>query len=147
MGITVELQTVEDSHDADVLHAAVLHDGIEDNLSVGIDILQLVPRYRLQKLRDGEDGTGAEPAADMVARDVVEHGVVGHLEDVVLQLLQCRDACHLGFRLGVTEHEVTEAHVLLDELAQIDVHLLRVLIDEAEMLRLRLLLVLYLGTL
>ena len=71
VGVTVELQAVEDGHHADVLHVAVLHDGIEDDLAVGIHILQLVPRDGFQELRDGEDGTGAEPAAHVVAGDVV----------------------------------------------------------------------------
>ena len=70
VGIAVELQTVEDGHHTDVLHATVLDDGIKDNLTVGIDILQLVPRHGLQELRHGEDGTGTEPAAHVVASDV-----------------------------------------------------------------------------
>ena len=32
-------QAVEYCHHADILHVSILHDGIEDNLSVGIDIL------------------------------------------------------------------------------------------------------------
>ena len=43
MGVTVELQTVEDGYHTDILHASVLYNGIEDNLSVRIHILQLVP--------------------------------------------------------------------------------------------------------
>ena len=84
VGIAVELQTVEDSHHTDVLHPAVLHNGVEDNLPVGIHVLQLVPGDVLQECRHGEDGPCAEPAAHVVARDVVEHRVVRHLEDVVL---------------------------------------------------------------
>ena len=49
VGITVELQAVEDGHHADVLHAAVLHDGVEDNLAVGVNVLQLMPRDVFQE--------------------------------------------------------------------------------------------------
>ena len=71
----------------------------------------------------------------------------GNLEDVVLQFLQRTHTCHLFLRLGVAEDEVAEPHVLLNELAQVHVHLLRVLIDEMEVLLLRLLLVHNLRTL
>ena len=67
MGIAVELQTVEDGHHTDIFHTAVLHDGIEDNLPVGIDILQLMPGDMLKELADGEDGTCTKPAAHIVA--------------------------------------------------------------------------------
>ena len=67
MGVAVKLQTVEHSHDTDILHPPVLHDGIEDNLPVGIDILQLMPGDMLKELADGEDGTGTKPAAHIVA--------------------------------------------------------------------------------
>ena len=50
VGIAVELQSVEHGHHTDILHASVLYDGIEDNLTVGIHILQLVPRDLLQEL-------------------------------------------------------------------------------------------------
>ena len=63
------------------------------------------------------------------------------IEDVVLQFLQCRYAIHLLFGLGVTEDEVAKAHVLFNEAAQVDIHLLRVLIDEVEVLGLCLFLV------
>ena len=147
VGVAVELQTVEDSHDTDVLHAAILHDGVEDNLAVGVDILQLVPRNGLQELRHGEDGARTEPAAHVVARDVVEHRVVGNLEDVVLQLLQRRHAGNLLTGHRVAEDEVAKAHVLLDERAQVDIHLLRVLVYEVEVFALSFLLVGYLRAL
>ena len=39
MGIAVELQAVEHGYDTDILHPTVLHDGVEDDLTVGINIL------------------------------------------------------------------------------------------------------------
>ena len=64
---TVELQSVEDCHHADILHPSVLHDSIENNLTVSVQILQFVPRNGLQKLAHGEDGTCTKPAAHIVA--------------------------------------------------------------------------------
>ena len=84
VAVGVELQTVEHSHHADVLHPSVLHDGVEDDLTVGVDILQLVPRDMFQERRHGEDGTGTEPAAHVVAADMSHQGVGGNLEDIVL---------------------------------------------------------------
>ena len=62
----VELQAVEDGDDTDVLHATILHDGIEDNLAVSVEVLQFVPRDRFQELRHGEDGACTEPATHVV---------------------------------------------------------------------------------
>ena len=145
VGILVELATVEDCHDAGVLHMSVLHDGIEDYLAVGIDILQLMPRHLLEECRHGEDGTRAEPAAHMVARDMVEHGVARYLEDVVLQLLQVVYAHYLLACDRIAEDKVTKAHVLLHDALQVYAHLLAVLVYEAETLGLSTLAVVAVG--
>ena len=111
--VRVELHTVEHSHHTDVLHVAILHDGVEDNLTVSGDVLQTFPRDFLQEVRHGEDGTRREPAAHVVARDMIEHRVVRNAEYVVLQFLQVMYAHNLRLRLRVAEYEVAEAHVLL----------------------------------
>ena len=49
MAIGIEFQTVEDCHRTDILHVTILHDGVEDNLAMGIDVLQFVPRDMLQE--------------------------------------------------------------------------------------------------
>ena len=142
--ISIKLHTIEYGHHTDVLHTTILHDGIEDYLAVGINILEFMPRNVLQESRDREDGTGTEPTAHMVARHMVEHRVTGNLEDIVLQFLQCTDTRHLLLGCRVTENEVTKAHVLLDKLMQIDVKFGGVLVDEIKALRLSLLAVGYL---
>ena len=124
VGVAVELSAVEHGHDAYVLHVAILHNGLKDNLAVKVNILQLVPRNVLQKLRNGEYRPGTQPSAHVVSGYVIEHRVVRYLEDVVLQLLQRAHAHHFLVRLRVAEYEVAEAHVLLHESAQVEVHLL-----------------------
>ena len=49
VGILVKLHAVENSHYTDVFHVTILHDGIEDNLSVSIHILQFLPGNMLQE--------------------------------------------------------------------------------------------------
>ena len=49
VGITVKLQTVEDCHDTNVLHTTILDDGVEDDLTMCIYILQLMPGDLLQE--------------------------------------------------------------------------------------------------
>ena len=119
--ISIKLHAIEYSHHTDVLHTTILHDGIEDNLSVSIDILEFMPGNVLQESRDREDGTGTEPTAHVVARHMVEHRVTGNLEDIILQFLERTDARHLLLGCRVTENKVTKTHVLLDKLMQIDV--------------------------
>ena len=145
MGILVELHAVEHGHHANVLHVAVLHDGIKNNLPMRIHVLQFMPSDCLQEAGYGENGPGAKPPTHVIAADMVKHGVVGYLEDVVLQILEGVDAGNLLMRLGVAEDKVTEAHVLLHQLAQVHAQLLGVLVHEAESFRLRLLAVLALG--
>ena len=134
VGVAVELQPVEYGHYAYVLHPAVLHYGVEDNLAVGVNVLQLVPRDVLQECRYREDGPRGQPSAHVVSRHVVAQRVGGNLEDVVLQLLEARHAGYLLMCLRVAEHEVAEAHVLLHQAVQVYVHLCRVLVYEVESL-------------
>ena len=67
VAVCVKLFAAENSYGTEVLHVAVLHDGVKDNLSVGIDILQFLQGHRFQKLRYGEYGSCAKPAAHMVS--------------------------------------------------------------------------------
>ena len=135
VGVTVELSTVEHSHNADIFHVAILHNGVKNDFTVQVNVLQLVPCYSLQKLRHRENSPCAEPATHVVARYVVEHRVVRYLEDVVLQLLQIAHTQHLCMCLRIAEDEISEAHVLLHNVAQVDTHGLRVLVYEMKMLR------------
>ena len=134
VGIAVELAAVEDGNGAYVLHVAILHDGIEDDLLVGIYVLQLVPCDVFQEGRHGKDSPRTEPPAHVVARDVAQHGVVGDAEDVVLKLLQIMHSHDLGMALWVTEDEVAEAHVLFEYVSEVAAHGLRVLVDKEEAL-------------
>ena len=147
MGIAVEFVAVEDGDGADVLHVPVFHYGVEDNLLVHVHILKLVPRDVLEERRHWEDGSCAQPAAHVVAGYVSEHGVVGNLENAVLKLFQGAHPHHFLVGLGVAEYEIAESHVLLHYFPEVDVHGLGVLVNETEMLRLRLLLVYRLCTL
>ena len=134
MSITVKLAAVEDCHDTDIFHVSVLHDGIEDDLPVSIYILKLVPGHLLEELAHGEDSPCTEPTTDMVAGDMIEHGVGRDLEDIVLQLLERADACNLLVRLRVAEDEVAETHVFLQEVTKLQGQHLGVLVHEMEML-------------
>ena len=55
--ILVEFLPIEDRHYTLIAHPAVFHYGIEDYLTVDVDILELMPRNVLKKLRYREDGT------------------------------------------------------------------------------------------
>ena len=132
MAVGVEAVAVEECHYADVLHPTVLHDSIEDDLAVSVDILQFMPGDGLEECRHGEDGPCAEPPAHVVARDMVEHGVARDGEDIVLQLLEIAHTAHLVVRFRIAEDEVAEAEVLGHDVAQVDIHLLRVLVNILE---------------
>ena len=62
---------MEDGYDSLVLHAAVGDYGVEDVLTVEVDVGELVPRDFLQEFGYGEEGTGGEPAGDVIAHDMV----------------------------------------------------------------------------
>ena len=134
MGIAVELQSVEHSYHTNILHPSVLYDGIKDNLSVGIHVLQLMPGNMLQEGRNREDGTCCKPATHVVATHVVEHRVVRNLEDVVLQFLQRRYTEHLFLGFRIAEYKVAKTHVFLHQVVQVHIHLGRVLINKVETL-------------
>ena len=56
VGVAVEAFLDELRHDAPVLHPAVLDDGVEYDLPVGVDVLVGVAGDALQELRHGEHG-------------------------------------------------------------------------------------------
>ena len=122
MGETVEFLAVEHCHHANILHVAVLHDGIIDNLLVRIHVLQLVPSDVFQECRHREDGTCTEPTAHVVTRYMAQHGIVGNAENIVLQFFQVAHPHNLLVCLRISEDEITEAHVLLHDLMQVAVH-------------------------
>ena len=138
VAVGIKLQTIEHCHYTDILHPSVLNDGIKDDLTVGINILKLMPGDMFQESRDGEDGTGTKPATHVVARHVVEHRVVRDLKDIILQLFQRRHTRHLFLRLWITEDKIAKAHVLRHQMVEVDIHLRRVLIDKMEALSLSL---------
>lgn len=82
----------------------------------------------------------------MVAADMIKHGVVGDLEDIVLQLLQTVDTQYLLMRLRVAEYEVAKSHMFLQYMLEFHTHSLGVLVDEKEAIGLSLLTVVALRT-
>ncbi len=122
---------MEDGYDSLVLHAAVGDYGVEDVLTVEVDVGELVPRDLLQEFGYGEEGTGGEPAGDVIAHDVVAQGFGRNLEYVFVEFAQVMYSHYLLHGLGVAEDEVAEAEVLGEDLLDVVVHLLGVLIDKA----------------
>ena len=126
MGVFVEPTAVEHGHDTQIFHVAILHDGIENNLPRRIHVLQLLPFHRLEELRNGENRTRRQPSAHVIARNVVEHRLVGNAENAVLQFLQILHAVDfLAFDFPtmlvveinrrIAENKVAEAHVLFEQ--------------------------------
>ena len=70
---------------------------------------------------------------------MIEHRIVRYQEDIILQLLEVTDTGDLLMGLRVTEDKVAEAHVLLQQLTQVDIHLLAVLVHKLIPILLRLL--------
>ena len=95
-----------------------------------VDVLKGFPRNLFQELGYREDGTRIQPARDVVAADVVEEGFGRNGENHVLQFFQVMDAGHFLQGVGVAEDEVTEPEVIGHGFAQVDVHLLGILVDE-----------------
>ena len=55
VAVLIKTLTLEDGHHALVAHLAVADNGIEDDLTVGINVLQGIPGDVLEELRDGEE--------------------------------------------------------------------------------------------
>ena len=134
MAVGIELHTVKDSHDTDILHTTILHDRIENDLTVGIDIFEFMPGNVFQESTDREDGTGTKPTAHVVARHMIQHRLTGDLKDIVLQFLQTGYTGHLLLGHWIAEDKVAKTHVFFDKVMEVDIQFRRVLIDEMETL-------------
>ena len=49
MAVRIKLHPIKYSHHSDVFHPTILHDSVEDYLTMGIDILKFMPRDVLQE--------------------------------------------------------------------------------------------------
>ena len=130
VGVLVKAVAMEHGHHALVLHLAVAHDGVEDDVTVGVDVLKGMPGDALEKVGYGEEGTRAQPARHVVVGDMIEQRLLGQGEDIVLKVLEVLDPSHLLHRVRVAEDEVAESEIASDEVLQLHVHVLRVLVDE-----------------
>ena len=72
VGITVETVAAEDCHHALVLHSAVADDGLKNHLPVVVEVLKIVDAELFDEFCGGKQRTAVEPAADVVAADMVE---------------------------------------------------------------------------
>jgi len=72
IGVAVETIATEHSNDTSVFHAAIVHNGFKDGATVGIDVLELLPRELFDKLSSRKHGATAQPARHVVAGDVIE---------------------------------------------------------------------------
>ena len=128
--IAVETVALEHCHHSLVLHLTILHDGLEYNLTVSIDIFQRLPSNLLQELSYRKYGTRVKPTRNMVAADMIKERFGWNGEHHVLQFFQVMHPSHLFFSMRITENEIAETEVLCHRLAQVDVHLLRILVDK-----------------
>ena len=130
VGVLVETVALEDGHDPPVLHLAVLHDGVEDELPDFGNLAQVGNAARLQRLGHREYGPRIEPARYVVARRVVVERLVGDDVDIVLQVLEILDGDNRFARVGVDKGEVAKTEIFQNRLPQIDRQFLGVLVEE-----------------
>ena len=126
----VKAFALEHRHHTLVLHPAVRHKGIQNDLSVRVHVLQRLPGNLLQKLRNGEEGAAGKPTAHVVVGEVVEQTLCRNCHDVVLQVFQVAHTYHFLHGARVSEYKVAESEVAVHAVAQIHAHLLRVLVNE-----------------
>ena len=84
VGILVKALALEYSYNALILHPSVSYNGIQNNLTVCIHVLQVVPRNILKELRDREEGTTGQPSTYIIMTNVVEQTSGRNSHNVVL---------------------------------------------------------------
>ena len=130
VAVLVEAVTLELGHHTAVLHLAVLHDQVKEELPHGRSLVDVAEAVHFHHLGYGEEGPRVEPARYVVAAGVVVERLGRYLEDVVLQPFQVVYGHDLLARGGVAEDEVAKAEVVHHRLAQVDGQRLGVLVEE-----------------
>ena len=130
VAVLVETFSLEDSHNALILHPSVSDDSVKNDGAMCINVLQTLPSDALQELRDGEEGSAGKPTAYVVVGDVVEEASRGQSHDVVLQVLQVVKSCHFLHCVRVSEDEIAETEVVAKMVTKVHIYLLRVFVDE-----------------
>ena len=130
VAVLVEPLLLEDRNHTPVLHLPVSHNGLKDNLTVGVDILHRRPLQSFDELRQAKQGPRAQPTAHVVALYVPQERLARHCEDLILQIAQIAYPHNFLMGVGVAENKVAEAEIHSQNIAEILLHLLGVLVDE-----------------
>ena len=130
--ITVEAITMEHSHHTLVFHLSVLHDGIENDLAVFVEVGILLPLNAPEEVGYREQGTRGKPARYIVMRNMIDERIGRECEDIVLQLFKVTHTPYLVHRLGVTEDEIAETEVVRYQMLEIDRKFLGIFIEEGD---------------
>ena len=130
VGVVVEAVFLEDGHDSAVFHLAIFYNQVEEQLAHLRGIFQVAEAVVFDHLCNREHGARVEPARDVVERGMPVEGLGGDVEDVFLQVFQRFDAEDLFAGFGIADHEVAEAEVVDDGLAEVYGKFFWVLVDE-----------------
>ena len=130
IAVLVETFTLEDCHNTLILHPSIGNNGVENDGTMCIDVLQTFPRNAFQEFRNGEECSRGKPTTHVIVGDMIEETSCGKRHDVVLQVLQVVQSRHFLHRVGVSEDEIAETEVVAKVVAKVHINLLRVLVDE-----------------
>jgi len=93
-------------------------DGIEDITFGFVHVVKFRHADFPEHLCDGEERAGIEPFGEVVALHMIQQGVVGDLEDLILQRFQVCSAGDLPARTGLNENEVAKREIIVDKIPQ-----------------------------
>ena len=130
IAVLVETFTLEDCHNTLILHPSIGNNGVKDDCTMSIDVLQTFPRNALQELGNGEECSRGKPATHVIVGNMIEETSCGKRHDVVLQVLQVVKSRHFLHRVWIPEDEIAETEVVAKVVAKVHINLLRVLVDE-----------------
>ena len=114
IAVFVESFFLVNRHDAGVLHAAVLHDQIENQLPGFVHIFIVAHIDMFQYFGGREHGAGIKEAGEMIPAQVVNQRIVGDLEYFLLKVFKAFDPHDFLFRLRIENDEIAEAETLHD---------------------------------
>ena len=130
IAVLVETFTLEDCHNTLILHPSIGNNGVENDGTMCIDVLQTFPRNAFQEFRNGEECSRGKPTTHIIVGNMVEETSCGKCHDVVLQVLQVVQSRHFLHRIRVSEDEIAEPEVVAKVVAKVHINLFRVLVDE-----------------
>ena len=99
-------------------------------------VLQGIPSNLLQEFGSRKHGPRIQPTRHMVTLNMIKQGFFWNGKNDILQFFQIAHSGHFLHGIGISENKIAKTEVVVHDFAQVNVHLLGVLVYKTRFIQL-----------